>query len=147
VNADRLTLEIPARNEYLILARLALAGIARETPIEQTTLADLKLAVTEACGNAVRHASPDADGIVRIRYTVDQEAIEIHVEDEGPGLATSIPRPLQPGDLEESGMGLAVIHALVDEVEIRPGAAGRGTVVRMRRRRWGAAEPTAIDPV
>ena len=39
------------------------------------------------------------------------------------------------GELSESGMGLAIIHALVDRVEIGPGEAGRGTVVRMRRLR------------
>ena len=55
MSPDVITLAIPARTEYLILARLALAGIGHEVPIEQATLADLKLAVTEACGNAVRH--------------------------------------------------------------------------------------------
>ena len=41
-----ITLAIPAWTEYLILARLALASLAHEVPIEQSTLADLKLAAT-----------------------------------------------------------------------------------------------------
>lgn len=137
MSADVVTLVIPARTEYLILARLALAGIARERPIDQATLADLKLAVTEACGNALRHADPAGEGVVTVRYTVDDEAIEIRVEDDGPGMGTPALPALPDVELSESGMGLAIIHALVDDVEIGPGAHGRGTTVRMRRRRAG----------
>lgn len=135
MSGDLVTLAIPARTEYLILARLALAGIAREVPIDAATLADLKLAVTEACGNAVRHAHPAGDGVVTVRYAVDDEAIEIQVEDDGPGMEAPDLAGLQDVELSEGGMGLAIIHALVDDVAIGPGAAGRGTIVRMRRRR------------
>ena len=137
MSGDVVTLAIPARTEYLILARLALAGIAREVPIDPSTLADLKLAVTEACGNAIRHAHPVGDGVVVIRYAVDGEMIEIRVEDDGPGMEAPEQLDLPDVELSEGGMGLAIIHALVDEVEIGPGADGRGTVVRMRRLRTG----------
>ena len=76
MSVDVVTLAIPARTEYLILARLALAGIAREVEIDQATLADLKLAVTEACGNAVQHAQP-GDGGGDLRFMVSDDAIEI----------------------------------------------------------------------
>jgi serine/threonine-protein kinase RsbW len=133
MSADVVTLTIPARTEYLVLARLALAGIAREAPIDQSTLADLKLAVTEACGNAVRHAAPAADGAVRVSYSVAEGMIEIRVEDDGPGMPVGEAREIAVEELPESGMGLAIIEALVDEVEIGPGAGGRGTSVLMRR--------------
>jgi serine/threonine-protein kinase RsbW len=133
MSADVVTLTIPARTEYLVLARLALAGIAREAPIDQSTLADLKLAVTEACGNAVRHAAPAADGAVRISYSVAEGMIEIRVEDDGPGMPVDEAREIAVDELPESGMGLAIIEALVDEVEIGPGSGGRGTSVLMRR--------------
>ena len=135
MSGDVVTLAIPARTEYLILARLALAGIAREVEIDQSTLADLKLAVTEACGNAVQHAQPNDGGVVTIRMAVDDEAIEITVTDDGPGMDTTTIATLPDGEVPESGMGLAIIHALVDRVEIGPGEDGRGTVVRMRRLR------------
>ncbi len=134
MSVDVVTLTVPARTEYLILVRLALAGIAREVPVDPSTLADLKLAVTEACGNAIRHAEPAGKGVVRVRYAVEDDAIEIRVEDDGPGMPTAVPRGLPPVELSESGMGLAIIDALVDEVEIGAGPDGRGTTVRMRRR-------------
>ncbi len=141
MSADVVRLTIPARTEYLILARLALAGIAREVPIDPSTLADLKLAVTEACGNAIRHAGPTGDGVVRVRYAVGGDTIEIRVEDDGTGIQAATPRSLSPVELSESGMGLAIIDALVDEVEIGPGTDGRGTTVRMRRRLSAAPDP------
>jgi serine/threonine-protein kinase RsbW len=138
------TLTIPAKTEYLVVARLALAGIARAVPMEESALADLKLAVTEACGNAVRHSRPARDSVVRVGYALDGDAIEITVEDEGHGPAPVVP-PDMPrpdtltGELPEGGLGLALIDALVDEVEIRRREVGHGTLVLMRKRLAGPA--------
>ncbi len=132
MSRDVVTLVIPARTEYLIVARLALAGIARGTPIDEGALADLKLAVTEACGNAVRHAHPSEHGVVRVDFDLGDGTIEIRVADAGPGIV-ALPDD-ERDELAESGMGLAIIRALVDDFEIRDGDGGRGTVVRMRKR-------------
>lgn len=132
MSRDVVTLVIPARTEYLIVARLALAGIARGTPIDDGALADLKLAVTEACGNAVRHAHASEHGVVRVDFDLGDGAIEIRVADAGPGIG-ALPDD-ERDELAESGMGLAIIRALVDDFEIRDGDGGRGTVVRMRKR-------------
>ena len=134
MSRDVVTLVIPARTEYLMFARLALAGISRGTPIDDSTLADLKLAVTEACGNAVRHAQPSERSVVRVDFGVEDGAIEICVEDEGPGIGTLPAGDDERDELAESGMGLAIIRALVDDFEIRDGESGRGTLVRMRKR-------------
>ena len=128
------TLTMPAKTEYLVLARLALAGIARETPMDEAVLADLKLAVTEACGNAVRHAQAGTKGVVRVRFEMTDETIEIAVEDEGPGIALVVPAAApNVDDLSEGGMGLAIIRAVVDDLQIDGRDDGPGTVVRMRK--------------
>lgn len=128
------TLTMPAKTEYLVLARLALAGIARETPMDEAVLADLKLAVTEACGNAVRHAHAGTKGVVRVRFEMTDETIEIAVEDEGPGIALVVPAAAPSvDDLSEGGMGLAIIRAVVDDLQIDGRDDGPGTVVRMRK--------------
>ena len=133
--SDRVVrLTFPAKAEYLLLARLTLSGLARELPIEEELLADLKLAVTEACGNVVRHAYPDAKGDVSLVVTIDDSRLLLTVEDYGAGIqvpdspedeADELPGPL------ESGMGMPIIRAIVDELAVEPGAGGRGTVVRM----------------
>lgn len=123
-------LTFPARAEYLILPRLALAGIARAVPIEEEVLADLKLAVTEACGNVVRHAYGEDDGPVRVTIALAESAVTISVADEGAG----IPASSSPGGRadREGGMGLAIIGAIADELDVRPGVAG-GTVLTLRK--------------
>jgi serine/threonine-protein kinase RsbW len=72
-------LSFPAKTDYLLLARLALSGLAREAPVDEELLADLKLAVTEACGNAVRHAYPEGAGevcVVHRRRGLDRVIVE-----------------------------------------------------------------------
>jgi len=134
MTAETVRLTIPAKTEYLILARLALAGIARGVPMSETALADLKLAVTEACGNAIRHAYDADRGVVRVVYALEPGAIEIRVEDDGGGLpGESAVELLDFDELAESGMGLAIIRAVVDEFDVQEGSEGAGTLVRMRK--------------
>ena len=131
-------LSFPAKADYLLLARLALAGLARRVPMDEEVLADLKLAVTEACGNAVRHAYAEGEGRVGVAFVVAADRLEMIVEDDGSGLALSLDDP-SPAALEpepepfESGMGMAIIRAIVDELEVRDGSDGRGTVVHMTK--------------
>ena len=77
--AVRLT--IPAKPEYITLGRLALAGLARLRPLSEEALADLKLALTEACSNSVRHAYSGADGMVEILYELHTDRLVIEVAD------------------------------------------------------------------
>jgi serine/threonine-protein kinase RsbW len=127
-------LSFPAKPDYLLLARLALSGIARQLPVEDELLADLKLAVTEACGNAVRHAYPDGTGDVIVAFVVRNDAIEMTVEDRGAGIGSApAPESLVAGPVD-GGMGLAIMRTIVDELDVRSGPDGRGTIVRMTKR-------------
>lgn len=131
-------LTMPAKAEYLILVRLALAGIAHETPMGEATLADLKLAVTEVCGNAVRHAYGDDAGSVRIRFEVTDDVVEVTIEDDGGGIDLDGHEEITLGDEPlESGMGLAIIRAVVDDVDVARRQDGSGTVVRLTKRLAG----------
>jgi serine/threonine-protein kinase RsbW len=79
-------LTIPARAEYVALCRLALTGLARARELEPEVVADLKLALTEACSNSVRHAYEEGrDGLVQISYELDGDRIAVEVADDGAG--------------------------------------------------------------
>lgn len=130
------SLRFPAKPDYLLLARLALSGIARQLPVGDDQLADLKLALTEACGNAVRHAYADTPGDVSVVFEIDDERLLMTVEDRGDGIRA--PDSLEEEDDDElpvrpleSGMGMPIIRAIVDELVVEPGPDGRGTRVRM----------------
>jgi serine/threonine-protein kinase RsbW len=129
--SELVRISFPAKADYLLLARLVLAGIARDVEVSDELLADLKLAVTEACGNSVRHAYPEGDGDVVVAYALDGETLEMVVEDRGVGVA---PAQEQVERALDGGMGMSIIRTIVDDFEVEPGADGRGTVVRMRKR-------------
>jgi serine/threonine-protein kinase RsbW len=136
------TLTFPAKADYLLLARLALAGVGRGLALDEESLADLKLAVTEACGNAVRHAYHAESGSVRVDYVVRDDRLELIVEDQGSGLsvapADELPSAADGLEPFEGGMGIAIIRAVVDELDVRDGTDGRGTVVHMTKYLTGA---------
>ena len=83
-------LTIPAKPEYITLGRLALTGLAGLRPLSAETLGDLKLALTEACSNSVRHAYRDGrDGLVEIRYELQSDRLVVEVADDGEGFDPS----------------------------------------------------------
>jgi len=127
-------LSFPAKPDYLLLARLALAGLTRTVSAEDEVVADLKLAVTEACGNAVRHAYGDDPGDVVVSYVLRDDGLEIVVEDRGRGLDVEGIDTALPESPPDGGMGMAIIRTIVDDLKIETGADGRGTVIRMTKR-------------
>ena len=134
MSTDRYTLVIPARPEYLLLARLALTGVARLAQADEEALADLRLAVTEAAANACRHAYEDGEGDVTIQLTLsDDHQLEVVVEDDGPGFETESVAEWRAEELGEDGMGLAIIRAIAEDVEIGPRQDGSGTRLRFTR--------------
>ena len=134
MSTDRFTLVIPARPEYLLLARLALTGVARLAQADEEALADLRLAVTEAAANACRHAYSDGHGDVTIQLTLsDDQQLEVIVEDDGPGFESGSVTEWRAEELGEDGMGLAIIRAVAEDVEIGPRESGSGTRLRFTR--------------
>lgn len=140
MNETVVRLTFPAKADYLLLARLALAGVARSMPVGPELLADLKLAVTEACGNAVRHAYGADEGSVEVEFMVADDRLEMIVEDQGSGIALPLDELTREEPFEASleepvdgGMGIAIIRAIVDELDVRAGRDGRGTVVHMTK--------------
>jgi serine/threonine-protein kinase RsbW len=132
--SETVRLTIPAKAEYLVLARLVLTGIAMEVSISEVALADLKLAVTEVCGNAVQHAYTDDPGVVRVVFEVEPDEIEVSVVDEGAGAGfPDIDESVLRDGPVESGMGLAIVKVVMDDVTIDEGPSARGTIVRMRK--------------
>jgi serine/threonine-protein kinase RsbW len=113
------SLTIPARPEYITLGRLALTGIAGLRPLSDETLHDLKLALTEACTNSVRHAYHDGgEGKVEIRYELEPDSLAVEVGDNGPGFEPGASFEDGESELAEGGLGIAIIRAVADEVEI-----------------------------
>ena len=136
-HGQAIRLTIPAKPEYITLGRLALTGIARlrAEPLSAEVLGDLKLALTEACTNSVRHAYGGAAGHVHIVYELHSDRLVVEVSDSGEGFEPATARVATPGtdELAEGGLGIAIIEALSDELEIGEGDGG-GSRLRFVKR-------------
>jgi serine/threonine-protein kinase RsbW len=123
-------LRIPAKPEYITLVRLALSGLSRLRPLDEETLGDLKLAVTEACSNSVRHGYGNGrSGTVEISYELQPDRLVVEVADDGPGFDPELARR-RDEELNEGGLGIAIIRAVADEFEAGERAGGGGSRLR-----------------
>lgn len=122
--AEPISLRIPSRPEYVLLARLVVTQVGQMAGLGNDEIYDLKLAVTEAATNAIRHADVES---FEIEYVVRTQAVEITVKDAGDGFKvgelTKIPD-------SQGGFGLSVIGSLVDEVVLDSTEEG-GTQLKM----------------
>ena len=118
-----LELTLPSRPENVAVVRHALGGFGDALDVPDQTLADIKLAVTEACTNVVVHAYPDGEGPLGISAWVRDDRLTVVVHDEGRGM---LPRPDSPG----LGLGLPLIATLAESLELGTGPHER-TEVRM----------------
>src|SRR5918997_1109793 len=108
--SDPVSLTLPSSPEYVLLARLVVAQVGRLAGFGPEDIYDLKLAVTEAATNVIRHAVVEN---YEIEYRVFPRAVEITVIDAGGGFNLGVPTRPPAG---AGGIGLAVIRDLVDEL-------------------------------
>ena len=127
-------LRVPARAEYIALARLALSGLADIATLSEELLADLKLALTEAVSNSVRHAYADEAGFVSIAYELRGDALAVEVVDDGNGFDPERPPALEGEELTEGGLGIAIIRTIADEFELHSRPGVRGSRLRFVKR-------------
>ncbi len=117
-------LVLPAQPENVSLARDVFGRMGDALGMDAESLLSLRLALSEACTNVVMHAYAGVDrGDLEVEAVVEEGLLHIIVRDHGGGMR---PRPDSPG----LGMGLPLIAAITDEVEI-VGDEQHGNEVRM----------------
>ena len=136
---DFVKLDMPAKAEYVVLGRLALSGLLRSRGYSEDAVADLKLALTEACSNSVRHAYDHDQGQVHLEFTVHTTCVTVLIRDEGGGFHEDDDdcpecRNLSDFQLAEGGMGISIIRAVVDDFDLRKPDEG-GTVLVLTKNR------------
>ena len=141
--APDVRLTMPARPEGVAVVRQALAGMADALDVDATVLADMKMAVSEACTNVVVHAYEDSDGVLEVDMLADENALTIRVRDHGSGIQ---PRADRSRDVPALGLGLPLIAALLDSFELH-GSSGQGTEVRMTFSFARDGDPVEENPV
>lgn len=132
---------LPALPANVALARQALAGFADEVGVDATRVADMKIALTEACTNVVVHAYGEETGPLEVTMAVEHARLVLTVRDHGGGLH---PLPGSNGGTP-LGFGLALIASLSDELGLVGGHYG--TELRMAfALDEASAPPLAVQP-
>ena len=105
------SLTIPARPDYLVLARLALSAVCRLTPLSPEEVADLKLAITEAANDYVDEARPlDDESRLSFSFKLADDRLQMDLDGpSGPVAAT------------EQELSRAIIEATVDDATFSSG--------------------------
>ena len=137
--APDLELSLPARAENVAVVRHVLGGIGDALDLDHEVLADIKLAVSEACANVVVHAyAGTGPGFMDLEVSTQDHHLAVVVRDHGRGMT---PRADSPG----LGVGLPLIASLAETLELTNGADG-GTEVRMTFATSEAEQATADAP-
>ncbi|HEV2852789.1 MAG TPA: ATP-binding protein [Thermoanaerobaculia bacterium] len=134
------TLALPMAPEAELEASKTATAIAESIRMSPDRIDEVRMAVVEACINALEH-SHAADRKVFVTYQVvgdrDPEKLRILVRDNGVGFSPEVvPEPTMAGKLKavhKRGWGLQIIRGLMDEVEIRSGAEGTTVVMSKMR--------------
>ena len=95
-------LTLPARPEGVAVVRQALAGMADALDFDAAVLADMKMAVSEACTNVVVHAYDDVDGILEVDMARGRAGAHDRVRDHGTGIQ---PHAVRRRDVPALGLG------------------------------------------
>ncbi|MFD2639748.1 anti-sigma B factor RsbW [Piscibacillus salipiscarius] len=124
---DFVEMKLPAKSEYVGVLRLTISGVANRMGFSYEEIEDLKVAVSEAITNAVKHAYfEDDQGEVTIGFALYEDKLEVMVADYGDSFDLEKVKedigPYEQGmpidNLKEGGFGLFLIDALMDKVEI-----------------------------
>jgi serine/threonine-protein kinase RsbW len=117
-------LTLPARPENVAVIRHVMGAFAEALQLPAELVEDMRLAVTEACTNVVRHAYHGREpGPIDVVIRPNGDELQLIVADQGTGIG---PSP----DLAGPGLGLPLIAALADHVEIEHGPS-RGSRLAM----------------
>lgn len=124
---DKVELRIPARPEWVVVARLTVAAIANRLPFTIEDIEDLKLAIAEACTYVIASSSETID----IVCETGTDFVRIRVRDRGTIKPEAAPKHLSGASTE--GLGIFLIQALMDEVEHTPPDDSSGELIMTKR--------------
>jgi serine/threonine-protein kinase RsbW len=127
-------LTLPARPENVAVVRHVMGAFADALNLPRDIADDIRLALTEACTNVVRHAYDGSEpGALDVVIRPDGDLVEIVVSDYGRGMTAS-------PDMAGPGLGIQLIAALAHRlvIEHAPQAGSRLAMSFARQQPVGA---------
>lgn len=134
---NEIIIEFSAQSRNESFARMAAAAYVAQLNPTLEEISDIKTAVSEAVTNAIIHGYAKKSGTIQMRFSLNQDELQIEVSDKGIGMENVL-KAMEPlyttrPDMERSGMGFAFMEAFMDELEVQS-RLNFGTVVRMKKK-------------
>lgn len=127
---ESINLSLPSKPEYVSIARLTASYLANQMGFDVEIIEDIKLAVGEACNNAILHSGTEET--YKIEFFNMPNELKIEIRDHGKGFSVENYKKPNAEDLQENGLGLFIIKSLMDQVEIES-FEGSGTKIIMSK--------------
>lgn len=126
-NAAAVSMALTARAENVMLVRQSVEGAVARMGVTGQQLDDIKLAVTEACSNVVKHAYGGEAGPMSVAVDCIDGIVRLTVADSGSWREAG---PAVAG--RQHGMGLQIMKSVTDDCEIRRGVSGTDVVLAFK---------------
>jgi serine/threonine-protein kinase RsbW len=110
----RMELTLPRDERYVVMMRNVAGCVLADLDVPDEAIGDVRVVVTEACANAVRHGIGSAEYSVGLAVAAD--GCEIEIVDVGPGFDPLGAEMDEFDAAAETGRGVYLMRALVDEL-------------------------------
>lgn len=127
---ESINMSLPSKPEYVSVARLTASFVANQMGFDIETIEDIKLAVGEACNNAILHSG--SDETYKLEFIKHSDNLTIEIVDHGKGFSIEKYKKPDAEELQENGLGLFIIKSLMDTVQIET-SEGQGTKIIMSK--------------
>ena len=132
---ETIDVTIPAKAEYVSIARLAAAAMAARQAFTYDEIEDLKIAVSEACNLVIASARARRRPPITLHLTPERDALAVCIEAQGVRLELDPRVSDEHRPVDESTLGIFLMQCLVDEVGIRHKNGSGSTILRLVKRR------------
>ena len=126
---ESVSIKLPSKSEYVSIARLTASVLANNMGFNIEDIEDIKVAVGEACNNAIIHGRNDEDQFA-ITFTVNATHFVCEVIDQGDGIDLDQYEEPDLNNPKVGGLGIFIMKSLMDQVDFDTDRE-KGTIIRM----------------
>lgn len=137
MNKNIMKLEFESKSQNESFARVTVASFAAQLDPTLEELSDIKTAVSEAVTNSIIHGYGNAEGIITIEASIEDNKFTVKISDKGKGIK-DVDLAVQPlytsrPDLERSGIGFTVMETFMDTMKV-DSEYGHGTSITLEKK-------------
>lgn len=129
MECEKISINLSSNPNFVSVIRLTTSGIASKMGFTLDDIEDLKVSISEACTNAIKHSK---ESEFYLTFYVYEDRLTIEVKDNGIGYDEEAVEDPDPNNPKTNGLGLFIIKTLMDDVEIKT-CDKCGTIIKMTK--------------